>query len=851
MQPATCEFQELVPEPVSSRPAAVPAPAVGHVPGTPGQVLALQRSAGNTAVAKLLRLVTSTPVAVTPHTAAELRAMTLGDFAAFARRQADWHAAPDLRLPANLATRDALRGLLEWSESGADHPVLTACQDMVVDGLLTHAMVVPGRANMQAYAEAVVDDTFAIDSAGASVETALRWGFALRRLAALDPGVLRRVIRQNGQFDYLEQLTHVMGDLVGDFVTYAITAPAPLLDSEYEVDSYVWLRRGHIDPQPLKGVIQHVRNFHRFHATSLKKLRTAWATGNPGNLPFTLVLYPALDHNAAFHRDEQIREVIANANNFTLVIEGATSLAQVGTEAHDLVGRFGRPDGGGVRRLQQVMIAGHGGPRGMELAGDAVPGHEGDEDTSTRNRSDDLDLDRNPVATARLLDGLLDEMDPADPRSRILLNACLTSAADFRPADGIPSSRRRAAQRIGAIVTARPNFADSLRDRAALRGFDRGSLVSAASASFTGEAHLIDPATGELELTSPATYDPELANPDRMAYIRDGSEPEGYMRAVVELYARRREVVAAIRTKLASAERGQWPDRVTRAFARVALFRIHEPHVLAQMIEATWPLGELNVDADCHVEAIAGIPGRIVGDVFPRLLAAPPNAEWASQANIRLVVLQRWAGHASGHDGPLLAELAALDVQALAPWVDAAYLESRGVLRRIVAGGFAGTAGEGRLRLALLEVVEGGGALSAVTALRRFRGRSAVFADRARVADALGGAGSPEDVLDAIREPAPGGGAPHGASAPPPENANVDTDGDGMNDLYVTHMTRRGANAAAEVDLRRRPAAAAPVTGRIARGTVVPVIGRTDDGFLAVEEAGTTQFVREADLPLL
>ena len=87
-------------------------------------------------------------------------------------------------------------------------------------------------------------------------------------------------------------------------------------------------------------------------------------------------------------------------------------------------------------------------------------------------------------------------MDPRDPRSRILLNACLTSAADFRPTDGISSSRRRAARQIGAIVTARPNFADALRDRAARRGFDRDSLVSAASASFTGEAHLIDPATG-------------------------------------------------------------------------------------------------------------------------------------------------------------------------------------------------------------------------------------------------------------------------------------------------------------------------------------------------------------------
>jgi hypothetical protein len=64
-------------------------------------------------------------------------------------------------------------------------------------------------------------------------------------------------------------------------------------------------------------------------------------------------------------------------------------------------------------------------------------------------------------------------------------------------------------------------------------------------------------------------------------------------------------------------------------------------------------------------------------------------------------------------------------------------------------------------------------------------------------------------------------------------------------------MTRRGANAAVDVELRQRPDAAAPVTGRVPRGTTIFVIGRAEPGFLAVEDGTTTRFVREPDLALL
>jgi hypothetical protein len=831
-----------------------PSPAPGVSLAGPAQVLALQRGAGNAAVAKLMRLVTPTPVV--QHTVAEVRAMTLGAFAAWARQQADWRTGPDFQLPANAAVRDQLFQLLEWAEAGADRPVLSACREMNVGALVGAGLPGGGdRTAMQAYANAVADDTFDIDSAGADMAKAVRWGRALDRLSALNPGVLRRVVKQNAQYAHLELLTNTMGDLSADFHTYVTTAPTPLLDSDREVNSYVALRRDGVDPQPLKGVIRNVRNLHRFHGTSLTALQNAWSTGNTSNLPFTLVLYPALDHNAAFHRDAHIDEVITNAHNFTLMIEGATTLAQITGLLPGLVGSYGKPDAGGTRRLQQVMIAGHGLSRSMELAGDAVAGHEGDEDSTTRNRSEDLDLDTNAAGTTAVFDALLNQMDPADPNSRILLNACLTASADFRPSDRISSSRRRASTQIAAIVGARPAFADVLRDRAAARGFRRDEIVSAANASFTSEAELIDPATGRLGLASPATYDPQLANPDRMEYIRDGSEPEGYMRAVLEFYGTRRpDVVAALRTKLASAERDHWGDRVTRAFARVSLYRIHEPHILAQMIEASYPLGELSSNSQCHVSEISRIPPLIVGDVFPRLLADPPNATWARKYNLRLVVLQRWARH-SGHDAPLLAELAAHTAEELAPWVDLPYLDGSGVLRRLVSPGFAGAHGEGRLRLALLDAVGDAPSAASIGALRRLRGRRPTWtaADRTRIDAALGGLGTGADgVIDVIAEPVPvGGGGPRGAAAPPPPDANVDTDGDGTNDVFVQHMTRRGANAAIDVELRQRPDPAAPVTGRVPRGTTIFVIGRAEPGFLAVEDGATTRFVREPDLALL
>ena len=830
-----------------------PRHAVAAPPATAAeQVLALQRGAGNAAVARLMRLVNPTPVE--SRTVAEVRAMDLGELASFARRQADWRTLPSLA-----AVKDDLWRVLEWAEAGPKPAASGGAKDLKVGELLDLPFTAPAQKTLRAYADAVDDAGLQIDSAKADLGAAMRWGRALEKLVPkLHKGVLKRTVQQNENWSHLDLLT-AYGDYVDPFITYVTTDPKPLLDSDREVYSYFQLMHDDtVDPQGLKGVVKNIRNHHRFHGTSLTALKEAWSKGNVKKLPFTLVLYPALDHNGAFHRDDHIDEVIKSDKNFTLVIEGAKTIADITSALPGLAAAYGVDDAGGKKRIQQVMIAGHGNSRGMELAGDVIPGKEGEENSWDRNKGDDLFLDsadgkKNADA---LFKGLLDEMDPHDPKSRILLNACLTASADFQPADDISTSRRQASKQVAAIVAARPNFADYLRAQAAARGHDPKQLVSAANASFTAEAQLIDPATGELRLASPANYDPQLANADRMEYIRDGSEPEGYMRAVLENYGTRRpEVVKALRAKLASPERAQWPDRVTRSFARASLHRIHEPHLLAAMIEAAPLLGECNSDSECTVERLEQIPKLLVNELFPLLTATPHAPAWTATPSIRLVVLQAWALHGPGHDTALLTELGSRTVEQIQPKVDLGRLAAHGALARLRSGSLAGPAGEGRLRLLLLETLAGAPSAATLAALRRLRGRRPRFlpADHARLEAALGAAGDADSILAAIEEPAAGGGGGGGgggAGAPPAKDANLDTDGDGRNDVYVEHLTRRGENPAADVDLLEQPKPGAAAVKHVAKGTELLVIGRAEGGWLAVEEGGKTRFVREADLPL-
>src|SRR5215210_6287897 len=157
-------------EPRASSSAAVPERAHAAAPA-PAQVLSLQQTAGNAAVARLIGggpvlarvggpVVAPAGPAAVHHTQAELDAMTLSDFDAYATEQADWATEPN-RPAATPEMPDAykrrLRNLLEFAreDDGGQQPVLAGCGGMTVSDLLATGLDGSARAELRTYARAV------------------------------------------------------------------------------------------------------------------------------------------------------------------------------------------------------------------------------------------------------------------------------------------------------------------------------------------------------------------------------------------------------------------------------------------------------------------------------------------------------------------------------------------------------------------------------------------------------------------------------------------------------------------------------------------------------------------------
>ena len=302
-------------------------------------------------------------------------------------------------------------------------------------------------------------------------------------------------------------------------MNYATTVhPMLVADNGTEVDSYIALRAEKADPVNYARRVPHVRNFHHFHKATLDALAKAWGD-TTRKRPLALVLHAGVDHNGAFHRDEHMREVITNPINLTLMIEGAGSIEAAEKLIAPIAKSYGR---GG--KIEQVLIAGHGESRVMELAGK--------EQKDGTVKQDDLDLDdpKNKDRTAHLINTLLDNMKKS-PDARIVLNGCLTSSTNAGQLDPDPA---KAKQQVTDAVNNKPSIADSIQEQATKKGFGPGT-VSAANASFTSDAKLIDPKTGKIGLNDPA--DPKLTSTNKLEYVEEGVEPEGAMRAAVQMWA--------------------------------------------------------------------------------------------------------------------------------------------------------------------------------------------------------------------------------------------------------------------------------------------------------------------------
>lgn len=512
--------------------------ARGSPPSVYSKLLALQRLAGNRALAAALQRQAVAPPVVAPpgvpfHDPATLTTLTLGTLDDYARDRPDWMTDPALLA----ATRTQLMEVLRWARRGTPPP-LDPSRSFQVSALL--ALAGPARRDLEVFARASQRDDSAVPPDGiADLAEAVRLGTTIRELEARLPRAdLHRGLGQNDEAKAELNLLATSG-LAARMGDYFRRAHAYLeADNGSDSESYRGMV-GSNDPLGYLGRVRDVRNFHRFQPALLNQLITN-QRDRSRRRPLVVILHTSTDHNGAFHQDAGLTAVVTHALNLTLMIEGATTIEAAGGRITALARAYGQRG-----RIQQVMLAGHGGPTSIELAGrpDAAQSLDSSGAPGSAGRR----------RTERFLRQMVAVMAPG-PDAHIVLNACLTAAEPV--SDSLPANPALARAAILHRLTTDPSIATLIRNTAGGRSVE-GNVASVGAGTY------IDTATGVLHQTVPGDEAATSGNP--ADYVEKGHEPEGAARSLVVLWARD----SAAATAAMKARRGHaftsWGDRVTSA----------------------------------------------------------------------------------------------------------------------------------------------------------------------------------------------------------------------------------------------------------------------------------------------
>ena len=227
-------------------------------------MLSLQQGAGNAAVSRMVLARQVPPVAppapaAVHHTKAELDAMTLTDFDAFATDQADWATEPN-RPAATPAMREdykrKLRRLLEFAreDDGGRQPILAGCGGMTVQDLIATGLDGAVRNELRHYGRAVAQSTVTVQLGSTTdVARARQYGRALEKLERTPgPGVSHTIFKQTEGADQLGEL--IDSGHLDDFITYCrLCHPLLEADNGAEIRSYLALRVEGADPVRYRG----------------------------------------------------------------------------------------------------------------------------------------------------------------------------------------------------------------------------------------------------------------------------------------------------------------------------------------------------------------------------------------------------------------------------------------------------------------------------------------------------------------------------------------------------------------------------------------------------------------------
>ncbi|MCJ8500095.1 DUF4157 domain-containing protein [Desulfatitalea alkaliphila] len=813
-----------------------------------------------TGVHTVQRKSTFQPVAAAAHqTVAQINAMSLSDFQEFTVRQLDWATSPHLTAPGAATNLAHFRQVLSFSH---EPDILSTCGTLPVDDIIA-AGIPAVFSHLRHYARGAASsrNTAWLRQTN-SVTDAVNWGQALPGLeGACTPGTLQSIMPPPTPLSdpsAFENLVSAGRD--ADFINYVTTCD-PILSATngMEITSYLALRGEGADPTTYFGRIRYVRNFHRFERKALDGIVANEGVNAAGRWlrPLTLVLFSALDHNGAFHRLSGITELIVAPRILTIVLEGLGTLGDYESRVAPLAAQYGI---GG--RIDQVLIAGHGSPAGIELAGTATGG------TVINESLEGGAAATHRTATENLIDELVNHMSTDPTQRRIVLYACLTASHEVDPTGIDPNNPATAAVQIQSAIRANPNIRDFIASRAGSGATVLGSQASQWATGFmTPDTFWAPP-----RLTLQAPHDPFIAAP-KIQYVEFGPECGGAVRALVECWAVDQAMspvgttcrdAAQRRTKTPSTT--NWDEQIVRGIYQVALSNYwSNGRIIARMVNVTDWLSHLEHDLD-HPQGFDlwhnvgnQLPG---GDIDTIFKALSPTTNWTSEARIRLIFNQAWMQHdASRVSGFTTALDTFTSCGDVLRYVDTWLVHPR--ITTILPALPPAAPPASQLIVAIMEAIGNPVALPLpatlphhVEYLHRLLGTGTHFRDALNISGIASGFTTEEDILVAIgRNPrrststATSGSASFGASLPA-ANVDLNRDATNMNDFYLEPFWRTGTvDHCSRLNVRARPWMSQRLD-TIPRGHVVQIVGRHRNWY-GIEHGGLIRFVYKDYITLI
>lgn len=760
-----------------------------------------------------------------------IRALTIGEFDAFARAQADW---------ASRLSDDAVRGQLrQVLDLVQRFDLLAALEGLRVDDVLKAPWNAANKEKLIHYGMTVTEKFTNVKIPAVSeVPKALKWGESLKLLEDGIGGELaKKIIKQTDEKPQLDQLIarpHAIEKLIS---YYNLQKPGFQADNGVEISSFLsFLKETGDDPFKYTRLL-NVRNYHRFEKASLDKVLANQEGKNTEKKPLTLAIVAAYDHNGAFHRTATMTQVLTNDKNYTILIEGAKSLGEIQGNFAGIAKKYGTLNLG---KIDQVLSSGHGDAHMQEMAGDLNASGE-------QMDAHPIDIKNNRTETDAYFQELLKHMsnNPAHP-ARIVLDACLTNSNSVDPNFKFDKNPDIAERQVREAIKNNSSLAFYLKQMV-----DGKSNVDVKGANASiYNPNLINESTGviDIDMTKSVQLDPKVTG-TKAEYIKEGTEATGALRAVVEVWGNGRAACWKIMEDRLKdiKEHKSWNVSIIRSFYKIILGKENYKNDVGFINGLIMPAESLEMmiySDNCRITTLQECPREFYPEIFPSL---EETAYWKAStlSYIPLVFYQAWMLF---NDVKKRDFMAALEKQAdcnvAAQYVDVNYLNSN---FESLLGPPAAEPPRASKMLALIGLANGGATVKAAASnyLRKCIGPQATdFPPSWKVSGLLAGLASTHDLLvkAGIVKDTDSGGSKNDDENDAPLQPNVDLDGDGKNDAFIEPMTRFGTVVASALHIRKGPSTRHPSIGLYPRGAKLEIIGKSGNWY-AIEYKKRIAFV--------